>query len=152
MTNKITVQTAAELIELGEKLGALLGGGEVIELAGDIGAGKTTFTKGVARGMKITDDVQSPTFTISRNYDAPGGLRLAHYDFYRLRDAGIMKMELDEAMHDPGIVTVIEWSDIVSDVLPADALRIAIAVQPDDSRLVTFEGDGKTRRLIKELA
>ena len=61
-------------------------------------------------------------------------------------------MELDEAMHDPGIVTVIEWSDIVSDVLPADALRIAIAVQPDDSRLVTFEGDGKTRRLIKELA
>ena len=80
--------------------------------------------------MKITDDVQSPTFTISRNYDAPSGLRLAHYDFYRLRDAGIMKMELDEAMHDPGIVTVIEWSDIVSDVLPADALRIAIAVQP----------------------
>lgn len=152
MTNKITVQTAAELIELGEKLGALLGGGEVIELAGDIGAGKTTFTKGVARGMKITDDVQSPTFTISRNYYAPGSLRLAHYDFYRLRDAGIMKMELDEAMHDPGIVTVIEWSDIVSDVLPADALRIAIAVQPDDSRLVTFEGDGKTRRLIKELA
>lgn len=152
MTNKITVQTAAELIELGEKLGALLGGGEVIELAGDIGAGKTTFTKGVARGMKITDDVQSPTFTISRNYYAPGSLRLAHYDFYRLRDAGIMKMELDEAMHDPGTVTVIEWSDIVSDVLPADALRIAIAVQPDDSRLVTFEGDGKTRRLIKELA
>ena len=152
MTNKITVQTAAELIELGEKLGALLGGGEVIELAGDIGAGKTTFTKGVARGMKITDDVQSPTFTISRNYDAPSGLRLAHYDFYRLRDAGIMKMELDEAMHDPGAVTVIEWSDIVTDVLPADALRITIAVQPDDSRLVTFEGGGKTRRLIKELA
>lgn len=152
MTNKITVQTAAELIELGEKLGALLGGGEVIELAGDIGAGKTTFTKGVARGMKITDDVQSPTFTISRNYDAPSGLRLAHYDFYRLRDAGIMKMELDEAMHDPGTVTVIEWSGIVNDVLPADALRIAIAVHPDDSRLVTFEGGGKTQRLIKELA
>lgn len=151
MTNKITVQTAAELIELGEKLGALLGGGEVIELAGDIGAGKTTFTKGVARGMKITDDVQSPTFTISRNYDAPSGLRLAHYDFYRLRDAGIMKMELDEAMHDPGTVTVIEWSGIVNDVLPADALRIAIAVQPDDSRLVAFEGSGKTQRLIKEL-
>lgn len=151
MTNKITVQTAAELIELGEKLGALLGGGEVIELAGDIGAGKTTFTKGVARGMKITDDVQSPTFTISRNYDAPSGLRLAHYDFYCLRDAGIMKMELDEAMHDPGTVTVIEWSGIVNDVLPADALRIAIAVQPDDSRLVAFEGSGKTQRLIKEL-
>lgn len=151
MTNKITVQTAAELIELGEKLGALLGGGEVIELAGDIGAGKTTFTKGVARGMKIIDDVQSPTFTISRNYDAPSGLRLAHYDFYRLRDAGIMKMELDEAMHDPGTVTVIEWSGIVNDVLPADALRIAIAVQPDDSRLVAFEGSGKTQRLIKEL-
>lgn len=139
------------MIKLGEKLGALLSGGEVIELAGDIGAGKTTFTKGVARGMKITDDVQSPTFTIGRNYDAPGGLRLAHYDFYRLRDAGIMKMELDEAMHDPGTVTVIEWSGIVNDVLPADALRIAIAVQPDDSRLVAFEGSGKTQRLIKEL-
>lgn len=152
MTNEITVQTAAELIKLGEKLGALLDGGEVIELVGDIGAGKTTFTKGVARGMKITDDVQSPTFTISRNYEAPSSLRLAHYDFYRLRDAGIMKMELDEAMHDPGTVTVIEWSDIVNDVLPTDALRITIAVQSNDSRLVTLEGSGKTQRLIKELA
>ena len=69
MTNKITVQTAAELIELGEKLGALLGGGEVIELAGDISAGKTTFTKGVARGMKITDEVGHEHVTMAEGAD-----------------------------------------------------------------------------------
>ena len=152
MTNKITVQTAAELIELGEKLGALLGGGEVIELAGDIGAGKTTLTKGLARGLQIDDEVQSPTFTISRNYEAADGLRLAHYDFYRLPDAGIMKMELDEAIHDSHTITVIEWSDVVNNVLPTDVLQIVIQVQPDDSRKLTLKSSGeKSYRIVEKL-
>ena len=80
MTSEIIVQTAEELIELGVTLGSLLRGGETIELIGDIGAGKTTLTKGLARGMGIAEEVQSPTFTLSRVYDAPNGRRLAHYD------------------------------------------------------------------------
>ena len=94
MTSEIIVQTAEELIELGVTLGSLLRGGETIELVGDIGAGKTTLTKGLARGMGIAEEVQSPTFTLSRVYDAPNGRRLAHYDFYRLNNAGIMQAEL----------------------------------------------------------
>ena len=108
MILEVSLQTADDLIQFGAKLGCLLHGGETLELIGDIGAGKTTLTKGLARGLQIDDEVQSPTFTISRNYEAADGLRLAHYDFYRLPDAGIMKMELDEAIHDSHTITVIE--------------------------------------------
>ena len=67
--------------ELGAAIGRAVSGGEVLELVGDIGAGKTTLTKGIARAMGIDEPVQSPTFTISRVYDSPRGLSLAHYDF-----------------------------------------------------------------------
>ena len=100
MTLEVILQSAEDLVNFGWRIGSLLQGGETLELIGDIGAGKTTLTKGLARGLHIEDEVQSPTFTISRNYEAADGLRLAHYDFYRLPDAGIMKMELDEAIHD----------------------------------------------------
>ena len=152
MTSEIIVQTAEELIELGVTLGSLLRGGETIELVGDIGAGKTTLTKGLARGMGIAEEVQSPTFTLSRVYDAPNGRRLAHYDFYRLQDAGIMKMELSEAMCDPQTITVIEWSDVVNDVLPADVLQIIIQTQTDNSRKLILKSSGdKSRRIMEGL-
>lgn len=137
----------------GERIGRLLSGGEVLELVGDVGAGKTTLTKGIALGMDIDDDVQSPTFTISRIYDSPRGLRLSHYDFYRLSDAGIMAAELHEAVNDPGNVTIIEWAEIVSGVLPEDQLTIRIAATPEDSRIITMTGAGdKAKALLKELA
>lgn len=142
MTYEVTLQTAGELMAWGEQLGASLVGGEVIELVGDIGAGKTTLTKGIACGMGIDESVQSPTFTLSRVYNAPNGLRLAHYDFYRLNDAGIMQAELDEATNDPHTVTVIEWAAVVGDVLPADTLRISIATQADNSRILTMTSSG----------
>src|SRR6266566_208876 len=108
----ITVNSEFEMRAFGTKLGALLKGGEVIELVGDVGAGKTALTKGIATGMGIDEDVQSPTFTISRVYDAPNNLHLVHYDFYRLHDAGIMADELDETVSDASTVTVIEWAEI----------------------------------------
>ena len=146
------MQTADDLIQFGAKLGGLLHGGETLELVGDIGAGKTTLTKGLARGLQIDDEVQSPTFTISRNYEAADGLRLAHYDFYRLPDAGIMKMELSEAMCDPQTITVIEWSDVVNDVLPADVLQIIIQTQTDNSRKLILKSSGdKSHRILEEL-
>ena len=152
MILEVSLQTADDLVQFGAKLGGLLHGGETLELVGDIGAGKTTLTKGLARGLQIDDEVQSPTFTISRNYDAADGLRLAHYDFYRLPDAGIMKMELDEAIHDSHTITVIEWSDVVNNVLPTDVLQIVIQVQPDDSRQLTLKSSGeKSRRIVAKL-
>ena len=100
--------------QLGEAIGWSVSGGEVLELVGDIGAGKTTLTKGIARALGINEPVQSPTFTISRVYDSPKGLRLAHYDFYRLSEAGIMGDEIREAMDDDSVV-VVEWAGAVDD-------------------------------------
>jgi len=125
---------------LGARLGALLQGGEVIELSGDVGAGKTTFVKGLAVGMAIDEDVQSPSFTVSRVYDARDGLQLAHYDFYRLQDAGIMANELDEVIRDDTIVTVVEWADIVEGVLPKKRLRIEFASPSETDRTLEFSG------------
>jgi len=126
--------------ELAEKLGSLLRGGETIQLVGDVGAGKTTFVKGLARGLSIDEDVQSPSFTISRVYDARDDLHLAHYDFYRLNDAGIMSNELTETMQDPQTITIIEWADIVEGVLPKDHLTIAFESPTETSRILTLTG------------
>lgn len=136
-----TIFGEQETRQLGEKLGALLKGGETIELIGDVGAGKTTFTKGLAVGLGIDEDVQSPSFTISHVYDARDGLLLAHYDFYRLNDAGIMADELMETSQDPTAVTVIEWADIVEDVLPADRIAISFAAPSEDQRTLTMKAE-----------
>lgn len=146
----IEVTSEQAMREFGEKLGALFTGGEVIELVGDVGAGKTTLTKGVAVGMGIDETVQSPTFTISRVYDAPSGLRLAHYDFYRLGDAGIMANELHEAAHDAQTVTIVEWAGVVDGVLPADRLHIHITSPAETTRRVAVDAYGPVSSALAE--
>jgi tRNA threonylcarbamoyladenosine biosynthesis protein TsaE len=139
--------------DLGRHIGELLRGGEMIELVGDVGAGKTTFTKGLAAGLGIDEDVQSPSFTISRLYDARDGLQLAHYDFYRLDDAGIMTHELDEAINDPSIVTVVEWADAAKSVLPQDRLQIHITSPSINDRKVVFSASGSHyEKLLEKIA
>ena len=127
--------------QLGEAIGRSVSGGEVLELVGDIGAGKTTLTKGIARALGINEPVQSPTFTISRVYDSPKGLRLAHYDFYRLGEAGIMGDEIREAMDDDSVV--VEWAGAVDDDLPKDRLVVKITTISEEERLVEFHPGGK---------
>lgn len=134
----IEVQSEQETKQLGEKIGALLKGGEVFELVGDVGAGKTTFVKGLAKGLGVEDDVQSPSFTLSRVYEGRDGLILAHYDFYRLTDPGILANELNEVIHDPQTITVIEWADIVEGVLPENHLRISIQSPTETTRAITL--------------
>jgi len=141
-----------EMKQFGEKLGASLCGGEIIELVGDVGAGKTTLTKGIAAGLGVKDNVQSPSFTISRVYEGRDDLIMAHYDFYRLGDAGIMGNELDESMSEPGTVTIIEWANVVGGILPDDRLSINIMTLSEDSRrLVILAGGEKSRSLIERL-
>lgn len=137
----IEVKSVEDTLIVGKKLGMLLRGGETIELIGDIGAGKTTFTKGLAAGLLIDDDVQSPSFTISRVYEARDNLQLAHYDFYRLADAGIMKDELAETMLDPQTITIIEWADIVEGILPENRLTIQFESPTEESRVLTLSGN-----------
>lgn len=127
---------------LGVAIGQAVSGGEVLELVGDIGAGKTTLTKGIAKALDINEPVQSPTFTISRVYDSPRGLRLAHYDFYRLGEAGIMGDEISEAVANDSVV-VVEWAGAVDGDLPEDRLAIKITVTSEEERLVEFHPGGK---------
>lgn len=147
---KVTLKSEEETKEFGRQLGRLLKGGQVIELVGDIGAGKTTFTKGIASGMDIEETVQSPTFTISRVYDAPNGLRLSHYDFYRLSDAGIMADELHESASDDTSVVIIEWGDIVRSILPEDYLAIMFSATGDDVRELDISAHGKKSTALLE--
>ncbi len=144
----IEVKSEAEMKQLAQRIGGQLKGGEVFELIGDVGAGKTTFTKGLARGLAITDDVQSPSFTISRVYEGRDGLQLAHYDFYRLDDAGIMANEIAELVNDKETVTVIEWADAVGGVLPDGRIRIAITSPSESVRQVAVSGADGLRGLV----
>ena len=146
----MTVPSPEAMQVFGEKLGRLVKGGEVIELIGDVGAGKTTFTKGLAKGLAVQDDVQSPTFTISRVYEARDGLELVHYDFYRLADPGILKMEIEESVHNPHAVTVVEWGGIIEGVLPEDRVTLRITASSDNERTIDVQAGGECIKTILE--
>lgn len=134
------VSSENEMQDLGAELGARFHGGEIIELSGDVGAGKTTLAKGVAKGLGVSDVVQSPSYAISRLYEARDGLKLAHYDFYRLKEPGIMAQELGEAMSDNHTIVLIEWADEVSGLLPANRISIKITPLDQTSRQLEILG------------
>lgn len=144
MIKKISTKSADQTEELGVKLGRNLRGGEVIELTSDLGGGKTTLTRGIARGAGSKDAVSSPTFTISNRYDA-GRLTIQHFDFYRLPDAGLMEYELEDTVGADDQVVIVEWSDIVSHVLPEDRVTIHLQATSDNGRDLTLSiPDGRT--------
>lgn len=149
----IEVISVEETHAFGKRLGQLMMGGEVVELLGDVGAGKTTLVKAIAEGMGIHEPIQSPTFTINRLYEGEKGVRLAHYDFYRLSDAGIMNDEIAEVVADTSVVTIIEWAGAVAGALPNDRLSIIIVAPTEESRRFTLLASGeKSQRLVSNLA
>lgn len=124
-----------ETIELGRKIGSLIRGKHVvILLVGDLAAGKTTLTKGIAKGLGINSIIKSPTFTIMRNYEENDSI-LYHLDLYRLSEIG-NDFDLEEYVNDPNGVVVIEWPFQVNDLLPSEYIKINIT-GIEDSR--TFE-------------
>lgn len=149
---KIAIPSEQAMQEFGEKLSKLLRGGMTLELIGDVGAGKTTLTRSIARGMGITDTIHSPTFTISNRYEAPNGLLLAHYDFYRLNDAGIMKDELAEVLEDMHTITIIEWGDIIEEILPSNRITIRIQSDSETSRQLDCSAhDEASKKILEQL-
>ncbi len=132
---------------LAASVGSKLRGGEVIELVGDLGSGKTAFVRGLARGAGSQDTVHSPSFTLNNQYHA-GPLTLHHFDFYRLFEPGIMRDELAEALNNPSAVVVVEWANIVKDVLPPTRLTIRIKATSETGRQYTFEYPNKLNYLI----
>ncbi len=137
----IEVKTREAMKLYGEQIGRSLKGGEVFELIGDVGAGKTTFVKGLAIGLGIEEAVQSPSFTISRVYDARDGLQLVHYDFYRLTDPGILANEVSEMINDITTVTVIEWADIVEGALPENRYSLRFQAPTEAIRTIDVPED-----------
>lgn len=132
--------STAETIALGEKCGELLAAGDVLVLTGDLGAGKTQFTKGIARGMGITADVTSPTFTIEMVYEG-GAIPLYHFDLYRLNDSSQLDdIGLFDAMESDG-PTVIEWGEQFADDIGDERVDVFI------SRL---EGGGDCQRQLSK--
>ena len=118
--------STAETVALGEKCGELLAAGDVLVLTGDLGAGKTQFTKGIARGMGITADVTSPTFTIEMVYEG-GVMPLYHFDLYRLNDSSQLDdIGLFDAMESDG-PTVIEWGEQFADDIGDERVDVFIS-------------------------
>jgi tRNA threonylcarbamoyladenosine biosynthesis protein TsaE len=122
----------------------LLVPGDVLLLGGDLGAGKTTFTQGLARAMGIYEQVTSPTFTLIRTYEGPGSTRLLHADLYRLDHLQeVMDLGLAELL-DEGAVAVIEWGDLAAPVLLRDYLEVRIDFGAgDDDRILALEAVGQ---------
>lgn len=139
-------------MQLGEKLGRLLNGGESIELSSDLGGGKTTFVKGLARGLGYDGDVTSPTFTVSRVYRLPDGKELHHFDFYRLKPDDITAEELAEAAGQPDKIVVIEWAGHVGAKLPAERMTISFEATSEADRQIIFSGPERYQTIIKGLS
>jgi tRNA threonylcarbamoyladenosine biosynthesis protein TsaE len=140
LTSASPVHTGA----LGEALAAHLGPGDVIALAGALGAGKTCLVQGIARGLGVRERVTSPTFVLVRHH--AGRVPLVHCDVYRLEHVHDLHA-LDDDVLAPDVVTCVEWGDAVSAALPDERLDITIALEGganDASRRVTLEGRGAT--------
>lgn len=141
---KFKSNSANITVALGECLGSLLEGGEVIECQSDLGGGKTTLVTGIAKGFGALDPVSSPSFTICNTYQRDDSKQLQHFDFYRLSEPGIMRNELSEVIGDPDCVTVVEWGDSVEDILPQDRIKIKIVSVSENEREISFNIlDGK---------
>lgn len=137
-----------ETERLGERLAKQLKAGDVITLEGDLGAGKTTFTKGIARGLGVQRVVNSPTFTIIKEYE--GHLPLYHMDVYRLEDQD-EDLGFDEYFYGDG-VTVVEWAQFIQEMLPEENLTITIKHVKEDEREFIFIPNGKRYvRICEEL-
>ena len=147
MTSQVRCVTPDETEAFGARLAASLRPGDVLVLAGGLGAGKTLLTRGIATGLGIDEPVTSPSFVLVKEYRS-GFMPLIHVDVYRLGslnefdDLDVLEMSQDG-------VLVIEWGSAVEAVLPRDHLRVEFEVAPDGARTLTFigEGDWESRRL-----
>ncbi len=147
-TVKVISKTALETKKLAERLAGFLFAGSLITLTGQFGAGKTTFTQGLGKGLNIEKNITSPTFTLLKIYQ--GDLPLYHIDAYRLEGLS-QDLGFEDYIESDG-VCVIEWSQFISDLLPEDRINIEINILEDDNRelLITASGE-KYERILDKL-
>ena len=140
--NKLTINSELDTKEFGKELAKKLKPGDVVALIGDLGTGKTTLTKSIAEGLGITAMITSPTFTIVQEY-MEGRLPLYHFDVYRIIDLEEMyELGYEEYFFGKG-VCVIEWADLIMDIIPEDSIviRIEYGASEDERIYDILRGD-----------
>lgn len=136
----VTTASAEETIAFAEKIGSMLKGGDIIAYKGGLGAGKTTFTRGLAIGMGLPDEVSSPTFALVNEYRGKA-LTLYHFDMYRIMN--------EEALETTGFydylsddcVIAVEWSENIADCLPKNIITVTIENIGEEERRIEVKGD-----------
>ncbi len=147
----VITTSAEQTWRIGEMLGAMLGAGDTVCLYGDLGAGKTSFSYGIAQGVEVkTDYVTSPTFTFVNEY--AGRVPFYHIDLYRLKGPDELEnIGFDEYIDSDGI-TVIEWAERAEDELPAECLSIYLSYVNENSREIGFLAEGERyQKILEEL-
>lgn len=141
MEHQLITYSAEETMNLGQKFVALAKPGSTFCLTGDLGAGKTTLVRGIARALDIKSVVQSPTFNIMKVY-FDGNRPLIHIDAYRLADVNT-DIGLDEYIGYETGITVIEWPEFIKDLIPENAIEVNIRHAEGDTRNITIKSDDK---------
>ena len=114
--------------------------GTVLTLDGDLGAGKTVFARGFARGLGVTEPVSSPTYTIAQEYALDGGKRLYHLDLYRILDVNAaLNFGVDEFLDDPNAFSLVEWPQRISGIIPPEAVRVHIRHLGPEQREISVQ-------------
>ena len=144
MTYKIRTTSLEQTQDIAYKIGKWVSNGMILTLEGDLGAGKTTFTKGLAKGLGINRNVNSPTFNIIKEYQ--GRIPLYHMDVYRLESGGD-DIGLDDYLFGDG-VCVIEWTSRIEDLLPMERLDIKIFREGENQRCIELTPIGKNYETI----
>lgn len=139
---KFVSKSEKDTYKIAKKFESMLKGGEVVVLNGDLGAGKTTFTKGLAQALKIKENVTSPTFTLMNIYES-GRLKLYHFDMYRIEDESeAQELGLNEFFYDKG-VCMIEWAQNIKNILPKKLITININKLGENQREIEILGLGE---------
>ena len=145
MSEEIHTSSPEETEFLGERIGRALEPGMVVALIGELGAGKTTLAKGIARGLEVPDLVHSPTFTLIHEHK--GRIPVYHFDLYRLDTIEqIEDLGYEDYFHGPG-VTIVEWAEKIQALLPEDHLEICITGE-DEARTFTLRATGPVSKMM----
>ena len=151
MKLEIETKNEQETMLIAEKFGKSLFSPCVVSLDGDLGAGKTTFVKGLAKGLGITENITSPTFTILNNYTLENGKNLYHFDLYRLEHVGISTITDELREYSEGKkITFVEWAEFSQNELPFERIEINVTYDDDDSRNYEFKSVGEKNNYIIE--